>query len=136
MLVNKAPFLFFLTAATVLAGVRSAFPDDQTRQLVESLSQVSRCHNPTFSPDGRRIVMICDLTGTPQVWTVNARGGWPSLVTNSSDAVTTAYWSPGEDWIAFSRSAHAPQRDFSLWTARQASSHRARNSNSPLGREG
>jgi dipeptidyl aminopeptidase/acylaminoacyl peptidase len=102
--VNKAPLLFFLTAATILAGVRSAFPDDQTRQLVESLSKVSRCHKPTFSPDGRRIAMICDLTGTPQLWTVNARGGWASLVTNSSDAVTSAYWSPREDWIAFSRS--------------------------------
>ena len=101
---NKTLLVFLLATATVLAGVCSALPDDQTRHLVESLSQVSRCHRPTFSPDGHRVAMICDLTGTPQLWTVNKRGGWPSLVTNSSDSVTSAYWSPKEDWIAFSRS--------------------------------
>ncbi len=96
--------LLFLTAAILPAMTGSASADEQTRHFVEALSQVSRCHMPTFSPDGRRIAMICDLTGTPQVWTVNACGGWPSAVTNSPDAVTSAYWSPNDNWIAFSRS--------------------------------
>jgi dipeptidyl aminopeptidase/acylaminoacyl peptidase len=99
----RKTLLLFLWVSTALAGGQSAFPNDQTRQLVEALSKISRCHNPTFSPDGRRIAMICDLTGTPQLWTVSASGGWPSLVTNSLDSVTSAYWSRTENWIAFSR---------------------------------
>jgi dipeptidyl aminopeptidase/acylaminoacyl peptidase len=66
------------------------------------MSHISRCGNPTFSPDGKRLAVICDLTGTPEVWTVSADGGWPSLVTDLPNPVTAVYWSPTSDWLAFS----------------------------------
>lgn len=42
------------------------------------LSQITRCGNPSFSPDGTQLAVICDLTGTPEVWTVRVNGGWPN----------------------------------------------------------
>jgi Tol biopolymer transport system component len=47
-------------------------------------------------------LVTCDLTGTPEVWTVSVNGGWPNLVTNLPNPVTSVYWSPKSDWLAFS----------------------------------
>ncbi|MFZ0298838.1 MAG: S9 family peptidase [Candidatus Sulfotelmatobacter sp.] len=57
---------------------------------------------PSFSPDSLRLVMICDLSGIPQVWTVPAEGGWPTLAVNTQNEVTDIFWSPSQDWLAYS----------------------------------
>jgi dipeptidyl aminopeptidase/acylaminoacyl peptidase len=57
---------------------------------------------PSFSPDGQRVAMICNLAGTPQVWIVGVNGGWPSLAISTTDEVTSVYWSPTQEWLAFS----------------------------------
>ena len=77
-------------------------PNDELTTLVTDMPRITRCGNPTFSPDGKRLSVVCDLTGVPEVWTVNANGGWPNLLTDSPNPVTAAYWSPSSDWIAFS----------------------------------
>jgi dipeptidyl aminopeptidase/acylaminoacyl peptidase len=81
--------------------VGQALNDDLTA-FVTNMSRISRCGNPTFSPDGKRLAVICDLTGTPEVWTVSADGGCPSLVTEMPNPVTAVDWSPTSDWLAVS----------------------------------
>ena len=76
--------------------------EQQLTDLVTQMSRVTRCGNPTFSPDGTRLAVVCDLTGSPQLWIVGASGGWPSLVTDLPNPVTTAYWSPTSEYLAFS----------------------------------
>jgi dipeptidyl aminopeptidase/acylaminoacyl peptidase len=75
--------------------------DDLTAQVTR-MSRITRCGQPSFAPDGSRLAVVCNLTGTPQVWTVGVNGGWPKLVTDSSEPVTAAYWSPAGDCLAFS----------------------------------
>jgi dipeptidyl aminopeptidase/acylaminoacyl peptidase len=68
------------------------------------MAKIGSCNSPSFSPDGKRLAVICNLSGLPQIWTVAADGsGWPSLVTALEDQVTGARWSPTDpDLIAFS----------------------------------
>jgi len=95
-----------LRIATCLLGICSTAAaqntDDELTALVTSMSRITRCGNPTFSPDGKQLSVICDLTGTPEVWVVSVNGGWPSLVTDLPNPVTSAYWSPNSDWLALS----------------------------------
>jgi dipeptidyl aminopeptidase/acylaminoacyl peptidase len=74
--------------------------DDELTRRVERLAGVGFCSTPSFSPDGSRIAFISDLSGTPQVWTVDTNGGWPTSVTAFADQVTNALWAPTEDLIA------------------------------------
>lgn len=95
-----------LRITTCLLGLTAIAPaqasGDELTALVSSMSRITRCGNPTFSPDGKRLAVICDLTGTPEVWTVSADGGWPTLVTDLPNPVTSVYWSPTSDRLAFS----------------------------------
>ncbi len=72
----------------------------ETDALVERLARVGRSYAATFSPDGRHLALISDLSGVPQVWIVAAAGGWPRAVTVGSDPVGGVAWSPNSDWLA------------------------------------
>ena len=76
-----------------LAAVPAA-ADDDVRELVTRLAKVGSCNAPSFSPDAKRLAMICNLSGLPQVWTVPVEGGWPTQVTALDDQVSGIDWSP------------------------------------------
>jgi dipeptidyl aminopeptidase/acylaminoacyl peptidase len=76
-------------------------PVDLT-EAVTRMAKVGRASSPTFSPDGKRLAFVSDLSGTPQIWVVPVEGGWPVLVTSDNDPVAGAIWSPSSDWLAYS----------------------------------
>ena len=75
---------------------------DSVETLVTRMAAVGRASSPSFSPDGTHIAFVSDLSGTPQIWVVPSEGGWPIQVTNGTDPVGSARWSPTSDWIVFS----------------------------------
>ena len=75
---------------------------DDMGESVARMARIGSATSPSFSPDGRRIAFVSDLTGTPQVWTVPVEGGWPDQVTALADPVGSVIWSPGGEWLAFS----------------------------------
>jgi dipeptidyl aminopeptidase/acylaminoacyl peptidase len=76
-------------------------PTDVIETSVAMMARVGSCWSPSFSPDGTRIAFISDLSGLPQVWTVDASGGWPELVTAFDDQIYDVSWSPDGAWLAF-----------------------------------
>lgn len=77
-----------------------AAPED-LEAVVARLAKVGSCSSPTFSPDGRRIAFVSNLSGLPQIWKVASSGGWPEMVTALDDPVGSVTWSPDGAWLAF-----------------------------------
>ena len=92
-----------------LVLVVSVLPAAQARntspELTERITRMARIGSasaPSFSPDGRWLSVISNVSGVPQVYVVPSTGGWPRMVTDGVDPVVGAVWSPaaGSDWIA------------------------------------
>lgn len=77
----------------------AAAPSD-TERLVTTMAKVGITGWPSFSPDGKRIAFLSDLSGLPQAWLISTTGGFPELLTNLEDAVRGVIWSPDGSWIA------------------------------------
>lgn len=63
-----------------------------------------------WSPDGRRVSFLTDITGVTQVWEVPAGGGWPEQLTFYDERVSGASYSPVGDKILFSIDAGGNER--------------------------
>ena len=94
---QAARLLCFVIVCASLVG---AADSKEVTATVERFARVGSATAPAFSPDGRWISYIANLSGVPQVWIIPTEGGYPRMVTNGSDPVTQADWSPASDWIA------------------------------------
>jgi dipeptidyl aminopeptidase/acylaminoacyl peptidase len=65
------------------------------------MARVGIASSPSFSPDGRHLAFVSNLSGVPQVWTVPVEGGWPELVTPLDDPVGFVEWAAEGSWLAF-----------------------------------
>ncbi|HEY6580026.1 MAG TPA: S9 family peptidase [Rubrobacter sp.] len=64
-----------------------------------------------WSPDGRRVSFITEITGVPQVWEVASEGpSWPDQLTFYEERVSYAADSPAEDGILFGMDAGGNER--------------------------
>ena len=70
----------------------------------------------SWSPDGRRVAFLTEITGVPQVWEVPAWGGggagsgWPEQLTFHDERVSGAEYSPTGDDILFGMDAGGNER--------------------------
>jgi dipeptidyl aminopeptidase/acylaminoacyl peptidase len=58
-------------------------------------------YGTAWSPNGKQISFTSDLTGRPNLWKVNASGGWPIQLTQSDDRQYNGTWSPDGKWIVY-----------------------------------
>ena len=61
--------------------------------------------NPTFRADGERLAFLSDISGSAQLWTVDAPLAWPEQLTFYDDRLMFARYSPTEAIIAFGKDA-------------------------------
>lgn len=54
-----------------------------------------------WSPDGKNVVFVANISGRNNLWLVPAEGGWPSQLTVSEQRQTHPSWSPNGKWIAY-----------------------------------
>jgi Dipeptidyl aminopeptidases/acylaminoacyl-peptidases len=69
----------------------------------EKYLNIRSAYGPSFAPDGRRLAFLTNITGVPQVWAVDARGGWPDQLTFEAERVSGAWYSPTDDRLIFAR---------------------------------
>ena len=97
---RKIEIPFVLVLLLVCFSAVAASDDLETE--VARMAKIGACWSPSFSPDGSQLAFVSNLNGVPQVWIVDAGGGWPSLVTALDDQVGGVKWSPDGKWLAFS----------------------------------
>lgn len=56
--------------------------------------------SPSLSPDGTKLAFRTTISGQPQLWVIDSRGGWPKQLT-FGESVTFHQWSPSGDWIIY-----------------------------------
>ncbi len=73
-------------------------PRDMTIEKLYMTRQVGR---PTWSPDGKMIAFVSNMSGRNNLWLVPSDGGWPEQLTVSDQRQTAPAWSPDGKWIAY-----------------------------------
>lgn len=81
--------------------VKALPPPDELESSVALMGKIGFVASPSFSPDGKTIAFVSNLSGIPQVWTMPVGGGFPKLVTAFDDPVGFVAWSPDGKWLAF-----------------------------------
>ena len=86
LLLTLLPVLGFAQPATS--------PATDLTDRVSRMARIGSATAPSFSPDGRWLSVIANISGLPQVYVIPVEGGWPRMITDGTDPVTSAVWSP------------------------------------------
>jgi len=99
------------TARPASAGVPQAITDpsklesrnvpDMQSFSIEKLSMTRLIGASTWSPDGKQVAFISNISGRNNLWLVPATGGWPTQLTISDQRQGEPVWSPDGTWIAY-----------------------------------
>jgi dipeptidyl aminopeptidase/acylaminoacyl peptidase len=98
----KRSVVVALSCAFLIAPLLRAAESGETERLVALMAKVGASSRPSFSPDGRRIAFLSNMSGLPQAWVIDTPGGFPRLVTSFDDPVAVVKWSPDGEHLAIS----------------------------------
>src|ERR1700761_7694373 len=68
---------------------------------IEKLYMTRQIGRPTWSPDGKSIAFISNMSGRNNIWLVPAEGGFPTQLTVSDQRQAGVAWSADGKWIAY-----------------------------------
>lgn len=89
----------------VTVGLAGARPADIVRYLM-----TRGALQTSISPDGTRVAFSYRVTGEPQLWTVDASGGWPTQLTFGT-GITFFRWAPDGQNLLVGRDANGNERE-------------------------
>ena len=72
--------------------------------------KIRAAYGATWSPDGRHVAFLTDITGVPQAWEVPVGGGWPEQLTFDEERVSGIHYSPVEEKLLYSMDAGGNER--------------------------
>jgi dipeptidyl aminopeptidase/acylaminoacyl peptidase len=94
-----------LTAAQAITDPKqiASKPDARVEKnlSIEKLYMTRQVGGATWSPDGKTVAFVSNLSGRNNLWLVPSEGGWPMQLTVSDQRQTQPTWSPDGKWIAY-----------------------------------
>src|SRR5271169_2716545 len=88
-------------AITDPTKLQSKTVSDMQSFSIEKLYMTRQVGGTTWSPDGKQIAFISNISGRNNIWLVPATGGWPTQLTVSDQRQLSPAWSPDGLWIAY-----------------------------------
>ncbi|MGA9801408.1 MAG: S9 family peptidase [Terriglobales bacterium] len=74
---------------------------NQQSLSIERLYMTRSVGATSWSPDGKTIAFVSNISGRNNIWLVPSDGGWPTQLTVSDQRQTQPTWSPDGKWIAY-----------------------------------
>src|SRR6201998_229742 len=68
---------------------------------IEKLYMTRAIGGTTWSPDGKTIGFVSNMSGRNNLWLGSAEGGWATQLTISAQRQSAPTWSPDGKWIAY-----------------------------------
>ncbi|HXW95687.1 MAG TPA: S9 family peptidase [Nitrososphaerales archaeon] len=84
------------------------------RQNLLRFLSVRSAFNPTYSSDDKKLIYLSDMTGVPQVWSVDIEGGAPQQLTYYEDRVGVVSGAKKKDAFVFTKD-HGGDENFQLF---------------------
>lgn len=81
----------------VIAKMRA----DLTTYSLDKFFMSRQIGGSSWSPDGKRVVVVSNMSCRHNLWIVPSDGGWPQQLTVSDQRQLHPTWSPDGHWIAF-----------------------------------
>lgn len=102
---------FFLLFAFFVFGI-SAFGQQFS---IENYLNIRSAGSPSFSPDGKRIAYLTNVSGTNQVWFVDANGGNSKQITTYDDNISFVKWLAGGKGLIFGKAIGGNENTQFFW---------------------
>jgi len=91
-----------ITDPKLITSKANANVDQNQQNLsIERLYMTRQVGRSDWSPDGKQIVFVTNISGRNNLWIAPAEGGWPTQLTVSDQRQTSPVWSPNGKWIAY-----------------------------------
>ena len=88
-------------AVTDPTKLQSRSVENMQNFTIEKLYMTRTVGGSTWSPDGKQIAFVSNISGRNNIWLVSASGGWPTQLTISEQRQVSPAWSPDGNWIAY-----------------------------------
>ncbi len=82
---------------------------------IERYLNIRSAGSPNFSSDGKRIAFLTNITGTSQIWFVDANGGYPEQITAYGDNISFVRWSAKGDFLIFGKASGGDENTQIFW---------------------
>ena len=102
--------LVVLSTALVLS--LSAYSQSYT---IQQYLNIKSAGSPSFSPDGKQMIYLTNVTGTSQIWQIDVTGGTPKQLTNYDDNIGFARWLPDGSGIVFGKARGGDENTQFFW---------------------
>ncbi len=111
----KKLFLTFFVLCAFCASVSAQ------NYSIERYLNIRSASSPTLSADGKRLAFLTNITGTSQVWMMDAAGGYPEQITAYQDNVGFIEWSPSGSGLVFGKARGGDENTQFFWMSNDGS---------------